>query len=60
MTVIQDPYALALVVADHVHRDSGTGKMSILGTFSVIWAKGFPAAHGPIFVYFVLTDGREK
>ncbi|MCH8147908.1 MAG: hypothetical protein IH987_07925 [Planctomycetes bacterium] len=55
-----EPYALALVVADNVHRDPGTGKVTILGTFSVIIAKEFPAKHGIIVIYFVLTDGHGK
>lgn len=54
------PFALALVVADSVHVDPGSGKATILGTFSTIFAMEFPAVHQIMAVYFAVTDGREK
>lgn len=52
-----EPYCLAMVLADGIHRDAGTGKFTILGTFNSI----FPAQEYPISarfcVYFAITDG---
>lgn len=52
------PYPLAMVVCDAIHADPGTGKMTILGTFSAIFAPSFPAVHPQISVYLSVTDGR--
>ena len=52
------PYPLAMVVADAIWRDPGTGKRTILGCFSSIAAKEFPAIHPQLAVYVALTDGR--
>lgn len=51
-----EPYCLAMVLCDNVHRDAATGKFTILGTFSTIGAQVYPL---PIqfFVYFAVTDG---
>ena len=54
------PLCLALVMADAMHRDPGTGKLYILGTFSTIFASSFPSTHPLMTVYAVLTDGRGK
>ncbi|QDT35083.1 DUF6941 family protein [Thalassoglobus polymorphus] len=54
------PYPLALVVADYVHRDPSTGKMTIIGTFSMIGGAEFPLVHPVMAVYAALTDGRGK
>jgi hypothetical protein len=54
----QPPEVLALVVADHVHRDDMTGKYFILGTRFIIGAREFPWRHPALAVYAVLTDGR--
>ena len=51
------PYALALVVCDAVWRDPGTGKRTILGCFSAIYARQFPVKHPLISVYAAITDG---
>lgn len=57
---MQAPYCLAMVVCDGIHRDPGTGKWTILGTFSVLAAKAFPAKHPIIAIYLAMTDGRGK
>lgn len=58
MPTAQAPYALAIVVCDNIHRDGGTGKLTIMGTFADIAASQFPAVHPLICVYLALTDGR--
>lgn len=52
------PYPLAMVVCDHIWVDPGTGKETLLGLFSTIHARKFPARHGLLAVYVALTDGR--
>jgi len=57
---IPPPYPLAMVVCDNIHRDPGTGKPFLLGCFSVILARDFPATHPGLCVYIELTNGRGK
>jgi Family of unknown function (DUF6941) len=52
------PLALAFIVADHILRDLGTGKLSIHGIFSHLGARSFPWTHPSMMVYVALTDGR--
>ena len=52
------PYPLAIVVCDAVWRDPGTNKFFILGSFSIIHSRAFPAIHPQSAVYISLTDGR--
>src|ERR1700732_4846019 len=54
------PYPLAMVISDAIWRDPGTGKRTILGCFSVIHARQFPAVHPVMAVYVAVTDGRGK
>lgn len=49
------PYCLALVICDSVHQDPGTGKWTILGTFSNVWADSFPVCV-QFCVYMALTE----
>lgn len=49
-----------MIVCDAIHRDPGTGKFTILGTFSNIFAHSYPATHAQLFLYVALTDGRGK
>jgi len=51
------PRVLAFIICDSVHRDTGTGKAYILGTFSRIGARTLPAKHRRLHVYLALTDG---
>ena len=50
-----DPYCLAMVIADAAHRDPATGKTTILGTFSTVNAKSYPAPLR-MCVYWAITD----
>jgi hypothetical protein len=52
---MSDPYCLAMVLCDWVHRDGTSGKATILGTFSVLRAPEFPTKLS-FWVYFSLTD----
>lgn len=54
------PIALAMVLCDGVHRDRGSGKVYVLGTFSTIFASTFPAMHPHFVVYIQLTDGHQN
>lgn len=51
-----EPYCLAMVLCDAVHRDATTGKFTILGTFSAFAADAFPA-QVRCSVYYSVTDG---
>lgn len=51
-----EPYCLAMVLCDGVHRDATTGKFTILGTFSTFAANEFPAKT-QFCVYYAVTDG---
>jgi hypothetical protein len=53
-----EPYCLAMILCDNVHVDSATGKQTILGTFSAVGAKKFPANFA-LTVYFAITDAAE-
>jgi hypothetical protein len=53
----RSPHVLALVLCDAVHRDPVTGKNSLLGTFSTVTARSFPATHATMCAYVALTDG---
>ena len=54
------PQALALVLCDAVWKDPGSGKHFLLGTFSNVNSRKYPARHGHMAVYGVLTDGQGK
>jgi hypothetical protein len=51
-----DPYCLAMVLCDGIHRDPGIGKFYILGTFSNFASTEFPAKI-QFCTYFSITDG---
>ena len=51
-----EPYCLAMVLCDYVHQDATTGKFAILGTFSTLGAREFPAKV-QFCVYYSVTDG---
>ncbi|RME40406.1 MAG: hypothetical protein D6788_03380 [Planctomycetota bacterium] len=51
------PDVLALIVCDQIITDRLTGKQSLIGMFSKIHARGFPAAHPQLCVYCALTEG---
>ena len=54
------PYPLAMVVCDGYWRDPYTGKITIIGTFSIIGGMQFPLRHPILSVYISLTDGHGK
>jgi hypothetical protein len=49
------PYCLAMVLCDAAHQDPGTGKKTLLGTFSTVFSKEYPARI-TFAVYFAITD----
>lgn len=51
------PYPLAMVVCDAIWKDPGSSKHTLLGTFTEVYAKSFPAVHKNMAVYIELTDG---
>ena len=51
-----EPYCLAMVLCDAVHRDPGSNKFTILGTFSSVTAPDFPVQIN-LCVYYAITDG---
>lgn len=57
---VPPPYALAMVITDAIWRDPGTGKRTIIGCFSTLFARQFPVIHPIMAVYIALTDGRGK
>ena len=53
------PYCLAMVLCEAAHRDSATGKITILGTFSEFVCPRYPAQVNFV-VYYAITDGLGK
>jgi hypothetical protein len=51
-----EPYCLAMVLCDAVHRDGATGKCTLLGTFSTVASRDYPTDI-EFSVYFAITDG---
>src|SRR6058998_634248 len=54
----QPPYSLALVLCDAIYQDTISGKPTLLGCFSVLHAREFPARHASMAAYAAITDGR--
>jgi len=54
------PVALAMVICDAVWIDPSTGKPTLLGLFSEIAAKTFPAVHPLLAVHVCMTDAHGK
>lgn len=51
------PVLQALVLADHVYVDAGSGKKIIAGTFNRIWSSAFPASFSrSTWAFMTLTD----
>ena len=53
----QNPTCQSLLICDGIHRDQGTGKYYILGTFRDIGTRQLPARVPLMCVFVVLTDG---
>ncbi len=56
MNEIVKPSVQAFLVCDSVIHDRWTGKKSLIGTFTHLWAPRFPCQHHQLGVYFCLTD----
>lgn len=54
------PQVLALNVCDLLWTDPWNGKKTMLGMFSVVQARQFPAVHPTITFHAALTNGRGK
>jgi len=54
------PMVLAMVLCDAIYQDPATKKCTLLGTFSTINAKTFPAVHRQLAVHLALTGGHGK
>jgi len=54
------PVVLAMVLCDAIHQDPATRKCTLLGTFSAINVRKFPATHRQLAVHVALTEGRGK
>jgi len=53
----QEPILQALILADQVYTDAGTGKRIVCGTFDNFWMEEFPNRYPvPTVAYIVLTD----
>ena len=51
------PDILSLIVCDQIITDRLTGKHSLIGMFSRVHARRFPAAHPQLCVFASLTEG---
>src|SRR5262245_18811556 len=51
------PVVLAMVICDAIYQDPATQKCSLLGTFSTINVRKFPATHRQMAVHVAMTDG---
>ncbi len=54
------PEVLALIICDQIITDRLTGKQSLIGMFSTVHARRFPASHPQLCVHVMLTSGRGK
>lgn len=54
------PIILAVILCDSVIRESGTNKLSLIGTFNGIFAANFPCTHPSLCIYIAITEGRGK
>lgn len=51
------PMVLAMILCDAIHQDPATKKSTLLGTFSTINARQFPAVHRQLAVHAAMTNG---
>ena len=54
------PMVLAMILCDAIHQDPATKKSTLLGTFSTINARNFPAVHRQLAVHAAMTNGHGK
>ena len=56
MDEIIKPSVQAFLVCDQVISDSATGKKTVVGAFTHIWATNFPCRHHKLGIYLCITD----
>ncbi|MBI4229278.1 MAG: hypothetical protein HY608_00425 [Planctomycetes bacterium] len=56
----QAPLVLAMVLCDHLWRDPASGKVTLVGTFSAVTAREFPARHPEMALYAAITRAEGK
>ncbi len=54
------PMVLAMILCDAIYQDPATKKCTLLGTFSTINARQFPAMHRQLSVHVAMTAGHGK
>ena len=54
------PMVLAMLICDAIHQDAATRKCTLLGTFSTINVRTFPAVHRQLAIHVALTNGHGK
>lgn len=54
------PDVIALLVCDQIITDRMTGKVSLIGMFSKVHGRRFPASHPQLCVFVAMTDGHGK
>jgi len=54
------PDVLSLLVCDQIITDRITGKVSLIGMFSKVHGRRFPASHPQLCVFVAMTDGHGK
>lgn len=55
-----NPDVIALLVCDQIITDRMTGKVSLIGMFSKVHGRRFPASHPQLCVFVAMTDGHGK
>lgn len=54
------PMVLAMIICDAIYQDPATKKCTLLGTFSTINARQFPAVHRQLSIHAAMTNGHGK
>ena len=53
---LPNPVPVAFLLCDQIPIDAATKKKTIVGVFDRIWARQFPAGHGPISLFIRVID----
>ena len=51
------PQVLSMIVCDSVIKDQYTGKLTLVGLLTNVWAQSFPAVHSQLAVHVEMTNG---
>ncbi len=51
------PMVLAVILCDSIYQDPATKKCTLLGTFSTITVRQFPATHRQLAIHVALSNG---